>query len=35
VAAKKADTVIRAHPYESLGVAFGIGMLIGVLVGRK
>jgi ElaB/YqjD/DUF883 family membrane-anchored ribosome-binding protein len=34
-AAKKADTVIRDHPYESLGVAFGVGLLIGVLVGRK
>jgi ElaB/YqjD/DUF883 family membrane-anchored ribosome-binding protein len=34
-AAKKADTVIREHPYESLGVAFGVGLLIGVLVGRR
>lgn len=34
-AAKKADTVIRTHPYESLGVVFGIGLLIGVLVTRK
>ena len=34
-AAKKADTVIREHPYESIGLAFGIGLLIGVLVGRK
>jgi ElaB/YqjD/DUF883 family membrane-anchored ribosome-binding protein len=34
-AARKADAVIRQHPYESLGVAFGIGLLIGVLVGRK
>jgi ElaB/YqjD/DUF883 family membrane-anchored ribosome-binding protein len=34
-AAKKADTVIREHPYESLGVAFGVGLLIGVLVMRK
>jgi ElaB/YqjD/DUF883 family membrane-anchored ribosome-binding protein len=34
-AAKKADTVIRDHPYESIGVAFGIGLLIGVLVTRK
>lgn len=35
VAAKKADTVIRDHPYESIGVAFGVGLLIGVLVTRK
>ena len=34
-AAQQADTVIRAHPYESIGVAFGIGLLIGVLVTRK
>ena len=34
-AAKKADTVIRDHPYESIGVAFGIGLLIGALVSRK
>jgi len=34
-AAQKADAVIRAHPYESIGVAFGIGILIGLLVSRK
>lgn len=34
-AAKKADEVIREHPYESIGVAFGLGLLIGVLVARK
>jgi ElaB/YqjD/DUF883 family membrane-anchored ribosome-binding protein len=34
-AATKVDTVIRTHPYESSGVAFGIGLLIGVLVTRK
>ena len=34
-AAKKADTVIREHPYESIGVAFGIGLLLGVVVARK
>ena len=34
-AAKKADTVIREHPYESIGMALGIGLLIGVLVTRK
>ena len=34
-AAKKADSVIREHPYESIGVAFGVGLLIGVLVTRK
>lgn len=33
-AAKATDKVIRAHPYESIGVAFGVGLLIGVLVAR-
>ena len=33
--ARATDRVIREHPYESLGVAFGIGLLIGVLVTRK
>jgi ElaB/YqjD/DUF883 family membrane-anchored ribosome-binding protein len=32
---RKADTVIRTHPYESIGAAFGVGLLIGVLVTRK
>lgn len=34
-AAKAADRTIREHPYESIGIAFGVGLLIGVLVGRK
>ena len=33
--AKATDRVIRDHPYQSIGVAFGIGILIGVLVTRK
>jgi len=33
--AKVADKTIREHPYESIGVAFGMGLLIGVLVGRR
>ncbi len=33
--AKATDKVIRAHPYESLGIAFGVGLLVGVLVTRK
>ena len=35
VGAKATDKAIRAHPYESLGIAFGMGLLVGVLVGRK
>lgn len=34
-AARKADMVIRDHPYESMGLAFGLGLLLGVVVGRK
>jgi ElaB/YqjD/DUF883 family membrane-anchored ribosome-binding protein len=33
--AKATDKVIRDHPYESIGVAFGVGLLIGILVTRK
>jgi ElaB/YqjD/DUF883 family membrane-anchored ribosome-binding protein len=33
--AKVADKTIREHPYESIGLAFGVGLLIGVLVGRR
>ena len=33
--AKAADHAIREHPYQSIGVAFGVGLLIGVLVTRK
>ena len=33
--AKAADRVIRANPYQSIGVAFGVGLLIGVLAGRR
>ena len=33
--AKATDKAIREHPYESLGVAFGVGLLVGVLVARK
>jgi ElaB/YqjD/DUF883 family membrane-anchored ribosome-binding protein len=34
-AAKSTDKVIREHPYESIGVAFGVGLLLGALVGRR
>ena len=33
--AKATDKAIRTHPYESLGVAFGVGLLVGVLVARR
>lgn len=34
-AVKKADDTIREHPYESVAVAFGIGLLVGALLRRK
>ncbi len=34
-AVKKADVVIRGHPYESIGLALGVGVLLGLLIGRK
>lgn len=30
-AAKSTDAAIRSHPYESIAVAFGVGVLIGAL----
>jgi len=33
--ARATDRVIRDHPYQSIGIAFGVGLLIGVLVSRK
>jgi ElaB/YqjD/DUF883 family membrane-anchored ribosome-binding protein len=33
--AKATDRCIREHPYESIGVAFGLGLLIGVILRRK
>ena len=34
-AARATDRTIRQHPYESIGIAFGVGLLVGVLVARK
>ena len=33
-AAKATDRCIREHPYETIGVAFGLGLVIGVLASR-
>jgi ElaB/YqjD/DUF883 family membrane-anchored ribosome-binding protein len=33
--AKAADRVIRDHPYQTIGVALGLGLLIGILARRK
>lgn len=32
--AKTTDQAIREHPYQSIGVAFGVGLLLGVLALR-
>ena len=34
-AAKATDEAIREHPYQALGIAFGVGLLIGVLAARS
>jgi ElaB/YqjD/DUF883 family membrane-anchored ribosome-binding protein len=33
--AKYTDTTIRENPYQSLAVALGVGVLVGVLIGRR
>lgn len=33
--AKCADGAIREHPYQSLAIALGAGVLLGVLLGRR
>jgi ElaB/YqjD/DUF883 family membrane-anchored ribosome-binding protein len=33
--AKAADRVVRDHPYQTIGLAFGLGLLVGILVRHK
>lgn len=33
--AKYTDETIRANPYQSIAIAVGVGLLVGVLVGRR
>jgi ElaB/YqjD/DUF883 family membrane-anchored ribosome-binding protein len=33
--ARATDRLVRENPYQSVGVAFGIGLLIGVIMNRK
>ena len=33
--AKVADKAVHEHPYEAIGVAFGIGALVGYLIARR
>ena len=34
-AAKAADHAVRTHPYETIGIALGLGLLIGTLAARR
>ena len=34
-AAKATDSCVRDHPWETIGVAVGLGLLIGVLMRRR
>jgi len=33
--AKTTDEALRQHPYQALGVAFGVGAILGYLVSRR
>jgi ElaB/YqjD/DUF883 family membrane-anchored ribosome-binding protein len=33
--ASAADLAVREYPYQAMGVAFGAGMLIGILLNRR
>ena len=33
--AKYTDTAIRENPYQALAIAAGVGLLVGLLVGRR
>ena len=32
---KAADRVVRDHPYQTIGIAFGVGLLIGLIARRN
>lgn len=34
-AAKAADEAVREHPYQAIGIALALGLLIGVLAARS
>ena len=33
--ARAADRVVRDHPYQIVGLAFGLGLLIGIIARRR
>ncbi|HTL59500.1 MAG TPA: hypothetical protein VL361_27765 [Candidatus Limnocylindrales bacterium] len=34
-AAKATDRAVREHPYQAVGVAFGVGLLLGIVMARS
>ena len=34
-AAKATDKAVHEHPYQAIGIAFGVGLLVGILVTRN
>lgn len=35
IAAKATDQFVHDHPWQSVGIAFAVGALVGVLIGRR
>ena len=35
VAVKKTDSTIRSHPYEAVAISVGVGILVGLALGRR
>ena len=33
--ARSADEIVRSHPYESVGISFALGAILGCLFGRR
>ncbi len=33
--AREADRIVHEYPYQSMGIAFGFGMLLGILLNRR
>jgi ElaB/YqjD/DUF883 family membrane-anchored ribosome-binding protein len=34
-AAHRADTCVRVHPWSAVGIAAGLGLLLGIVIGRR